>query len=244
MIKAICLNAFIVIHTILFCLWTLLLSCFVDKNSGKIHRYAIVPWAKIILWVCRIKVFTSGLENIIAKRPHIFMANHQSFFDIFVLLACLPVDVKFVFKKELMKIPIFGLALRRVGNIAIERKDTMKAIQSMNKAAESIINGASVVMFPEGTRSKDGRLLPFKKGGFHMAFRAGCDIIPVTICNSCRIVSRGSLKINKGVIHLHVGVPVSTRNYNEKNIEELITRVSNAVAKEVCRDNFGLELDL
>ncbi len=222
------LNAFIAVHSSALCLWGLMLSLF-DRDGKRVHFYAAVPWARVILWVCGVKVRTSGLENVEPEVPRIYMTNHQSFFDIFGLLANIPVDFKFIMKQELMKIPLLGPAMRRVGYIGIEREDPRQAVKSMRQAAQRIRGGVSVVMFPEGTRSLDGRLLPFKRGGFNLALKSGCDIVPVAISGSNRIVPKGSLKINKGSFDIHIGHPISIKDYDRKNIEQLMDRVRESM---------------
>ncbi|MBW1701874.1 MAG: 1-acyl-sn-glycerol-3-phosphate acyltransferase [Deltaproteobacteria bacterium] len=224
MVRFLWLHAFNGIHTVLFCIWGIMLSPF-DKNGRKVHLYAAVPWAKLILWSCGIKVTPKGNENIDPKVSRIYMTNHQSYFDIFALLAYLPVDFKFVMKQELMRIPLFGLAMRKAGYIGIERDDPKKAILSMNKAAERIKGGASLVVFPEGTRGIGGELQPFKRGGFTLALKTGCDIVPVAICNSYKIVPKGSLKINRGGFELTIGKPISVQAYYKKDINQLMDRV-------------------
>ena len=232
MIRFLCLNAFIALHTTIFCLFALLISLF-DRKGGGIHHYCAAPWARTILWVCGIKVLPKGLENVDAQMPCIYMTNHQSYFDIFALLACLPVDFKFILKQELMRIPLFGLAMRRAGYIGIERKDPRKAVQGINRAAEKMKAGASLVIFPEGTRSMDGRLQRFKRGGFNLALKSGCDIVPVTISNSYRIVPKGSLKINKGSFDIHIGKPISVKVYNRRNITQLMERMRDTMLSQM-----------
>jgi 1-acyl-sn-glycerol-3-phosphate acyltransferase len=228
MIRFLCLNAFIAVHTILFSLWGLLLSPF-DKKGRLVHFYTAVPWAKGILWACGIKVRPRGQERIDPQTPRIYMTNHQSYFDIFALLAYLPVDFKFIVKQELMKIPLFGAAMRRAGYIGIARGDPRKAIKSMNEAAEKIRNGTSVVMFPEGTRSADGRLQVFKRGGFNLAIRSGCDIVPVAIVDSHLIVPKGSLRINRGSFDIHFGDPISVKEHTRKTANQLMDQVRQAM---------------
>jgi 1-acyl-sn-glycerol-3-phosphate acyltransferase len=232
MIRFLSLNAFIAIYTIILCSWVSLLSFF-DKNGRIIHSYASVPWARVILRVCGIKVRVKGQENTDPKVPLIYMTNHQSYFDIFALLAYVPVDFKFIVKQELMRIPIFGFSMRRAGYIGIEREDPRKSIRSINEAVEKIRNGASVVIFPEGTRSVDGRLQSFKRGGFSLALKSGCDIVPVAISNSYRIVPKGSLKINKGSFDIHIGRPISVKGYNRKNVRQLMDRVRDAILSQM-----------
>jgi 1-acyl-sn-glycerol-3-phosphate acyltransferase len=231
MIRFIFLNAFIGFHSLIFCLWGFLLSFF-DRDGHLIHAYVAVPWAKVILWVCGIQVRTTGRENLAPKVSRVYMTNHQSYFDIFALLANLSVDFKFILKQELMKIPFLGLAMRKARYIGIEREDPRKAVKSMADAAERIKSGASVVIFPEGTRSVDGRLQPFKKGGFSLALKAGCDIVPVVIIDSYRIVPKGSLRINKGSFDMHIGEPISVIGFNKRNIGELMDLVRRMMQEE------------
>ena len=232
MIRFICLNGFIAINTIIFCIWSYIIALF-DNEGRLIHLYVARPWARSILWVCGIKVRTEGRENLDARLPRIYMTNHQSYFDIFALLAFLPVDFKFILKQELMKIPLLGFSMRRAGYIGIEREDPRKAVQSIIKAAERIKNGASVVIFPEGTRSIDGKLQPFKRGGFNLALRSGCDIVPVTISDSYRIVPKGSLKINKGSFGIHIGKPISAEGYDKRNVTQLMDLVRDAMLSQM-----------
>jgi 1-acyl-sn-glycerol-3-phosphate acyltransferase len=228
MIRSVLLNAFIAVYTLLLSLGAAGVSLF-DRNRRHIHLYCAVPWAKTILAVAGIRVRVEGLANLGPGRPHIFMCNHQSFFDIFVLLARLPGDFRFILKKELMGIPVFGRAMKGAGYIPIDRGDPRRAVQSMNEAAERIRRGASVLLFPEGTRSEDGRLQGFKPGGFHLALKAGCDIVPVVILNSHRVAPKGSLRIGRGEISLHIGRPLPAGGYTRKRVPELMERVRESM---------------
>ncbi len=232
MIRYISLNAFIAVWTIIMSTWGIMISM-VDKTGRKVHFYCAVPWAKLILRVCGIRVRVSGLGNLDTEVPRIYMTNHQSFFDIFALLACLPVNFKFILKQELMNLPVFGPATRRAGYIGIERDDPRKAVKSMNQAAERIKNGASVLIFPEGTRSPDGRLGQFKKGGFSLAVKSGCDIVPVAISGSYRIAPKGSLRIKKGSFSLSIGKPISLANHTKRKIPQLMDQVKEAMLRQM-----------
>ena len=229
MLRFLWLHVFNVTHTILFCLWGILVSLF-DKNGKKVHFYAAVPWAKLILWSCGIKVRANGRENIDSQVSRIYMTNHQSYFDIFALLAYIPVHFKFILKKELMRIPLFGLAMRKAGYIAIDRDDPKEAVQSMRQAAEKLKSGASLVVFPEGTRSIDGRLLPFKRGAFNLAIRTGSDIVPLAIRNSYLIVPKGSLKIDRGGFEIAIGKPIPTEGYTKKEISRIMDKVRESIS--------------
>ncbi len=236
MIRAIYLNLFIGIHTLIFCLWGLLLSLF-DQKGRVIHFYCAAPWAKIILWVCGARVTFKGLENVDPGVPRIYMCNHQSYFDVFALMAYLPVELKFIMKQELVRLPIFGLTVKRAKHIGIDRKDPRRAVEGLKQAVERIRNGVPVLIFPEGTRSVDGRLQAFKRGGFNLALRSGCDIVPLGVTNSYRIQPKGSLRISKGSFSIHIGRPISVQGYSRKNLTELMDRVREAIMRLMNEGN-------
>jgi 1-acyl-sn-glycerol-3-phosphate acyltransferase len=187
----------------------------------------------MILWVCGVKVQVMGLENIKNHVPYVYMTNHQSYFDIFALLAFIPSDFKFILKQELMKIPILGFSMRKAGYISIDREDPRRAVRSLNEAARRIKSGTSVVIFPEGTRSPDGVLQPFRPGGFHLALKSGCEIVPVAIAGSFRIVPKGSLKINRGRFTLSLGKPMALDPYSKKDMGLLMNRVREAMLDQM-----------
>jgi len=233
MIRFILLNAFIAVHTIVMSLYGIVLSFF-DRSGGRlVHFNCASPWAKAILWVCGVRVQINGLDHVKEGVQSIYMVNHQSIFDIFTLLACLPVDFKFLLKQELMKVPFFGAAMKRAGYISIDRENPRKAVKSMNEAAEKIKNGASVLIFPEGTRGQDGRLQTFKSGGFHLALKSGSDIVPVAIVDSHLIVPKGSFRIKKGTILMNIGPSIPTRDCSRKDMNQLMDRVRDAMLNEM-----------
>ncbi len=197
------------------------------------HAYCAVPWSKSILWVCGIKVRVLGLENLEADVPRIYMVNHQSYFDIFTLLAHLPVQFKFVLKEELMRVPFLGPAMRKAKYVGIERDDPRKAVKSMNEAADRFREGASILIFPEGTRSPDGQLQPFKPGGFHLALKIKGDIVPVSIVGTHRIVPKGSLRIEKGEATMVIGKPILIEGYSKKTMDQLMERVYQAMFQQI-----------
>lgn len=232
MLRYILLNAFIGLFSVLMCIWALIIPIF--GGSGRaVHFRCAVPWAKVILRVCGLRVTVRGRENVNPEMPRIYMCNHQSFFDIWTLLAFLPVDFKFILKQELMKIPLLGPAMTGAGYIGIERKDPRNAVKSIALAAKRIKDGASVLIFPEGTRSVDGRLQSFKRGGFNLAFKSGCDIVPVVINGSNRVAKKGSLRIHKSSYSLYIGEPIPLSGYRKKDIQRLMDNVHEVIAKQL-----------
>ena len=232
MLRFIFLNVFLFFYSILFSLWGIAISI-KDPKGRRVHAYCAVPWSKSILWVCGIKIRVLGLENLEPETPRIYMVNHQSYFDIFTLLANLPVQFKFVLKQELMRVPFLGPAMRRAKYVGIDRDDPRKAIKSMNQAADRFREGASILIFPEGTRSPDGRLQPFKPGGFHLALKIKGDIVPVSIVGTHRIVPKGSLRIEKGEATMVIGKPILIKDYSKKTMDQLMERVHQAMFQQM-----------
>jgi len=157
------------------------------------------------------------------------MGNHQSNFDILALYSGLPHHFSWIAKQELFRIPLFGYAMKRAGYLPLDRSDGRKALKTMDYAAKKIRSGVSVIVFPEGTRSMDGKLLPFKRGGFLLAARAGVPIVPVTISGSAQVNPPKRLEVRKGTVSLRFGDPVPTEGATGKRRDELISRVREAI---------------
>jgi 1-acyl-sn-glycerol-3-phosphate acyltransferase len=180
------------------------------KDSGNlVHRVGGL-WARTIIRASGIKVDVEGRDNIPMGKPIVFACNHASQFDILIMYEALPVQFRFVVKKELFKIPFLGLVMRLAGYIPIDRSGGKAALRSLHEAAERVKNGASIIIFPEGTRSPDGRLRPFKMGGILIAIKAGCPIVPIAISGSHNVLPKGSLRVRSGRIKVTIGLPVQT----------------------------------
>lgn len=175
--------------------------------SGRSYAAHARLWARLALALNNTPVSLRGAEYL-PDGPFIMMSNHQSGFDILSLIAAVPRRIYWIAKKELFDIPVFGPSMRRGGYIPLDRSDGRKALKSMDHAASIIRQGSSVVMFPEGTRTKDGRLLPFKRGGFMLAVRAGVPIIPVTINGSGRVNPGGLIRLYSGGITITLHPPI------------------------------------
>lgn len=175
--------------------------CTLFDSSGRSYAFHARLWARFGLALNNTPAELRGAEHL-PDGPFILMSNHQSNFDILALIATVPRRIYWIAKKELFNIPIFGSSMRRGGYIPLDRSDGRKALKSMENAAAIIRQGSSVVMFPEGTRSRDGQLLPFKRGGFMLAARAGVPVIPVTINGSGRVNPSGLVKLSSGRISL------------------------------------------
>jgi len=175
--------------------------------SGRLYALHARLWARLALALNGVTVTLAGAEHL-PDGPVIFMSNHQSNFDILALLAAMPRQIHWIAKKELFEIPVFGPSMRRGGYIPLDRGDGRKALQSMDEAAATIRQGKSVVLFPEGTRTQDGNLLPFKRGGFILARKADVPVIPITINGSGRINPANQIRLFSGDIRITLHPPV------------------------------------
>ncbi|MBI3544655.1 MAG: 1-acyl-sn-glycerol-3-phosphate acyltransferase [Deltaproteobacteria bacterium] len=167
-------------------------------------------WAPGLLWGARARLDVRGLENVDFSKPHVFVANHLSTIDIPVLFRALPANVHFIIKRELLWVPFVGAYAWAMGMIFVDRADNSKAIANLKRMAHLIRGGRSVIAFPEGTRSRDGAVLPFKRGAFIAAIEAGVPIVPVAIRGSGQVLPRKGFRVRPGLIHVVVGKPFPT----------------------------------
>ncbi|VAW39348.1 Acyl-CoA:1-acyl-sn-glycerol-3-phosphate acyltransferase [hydrothermal vent metagenome] len=188
-------------------------------------------WARITCRIAGVRVQIEGLENIEADQTYIFAANHASQFDIFTLQGYFPHDFRWIAKKELFRIPIFGTAMQRTGFIAMDRTHGRAALKSLNKAAEQIAGGTSVIIFPEGTRSRDGRLHPFKAGAIMLAIKAGVPVVPIGINGTYEILPKGRLLADSGEVVIRVGTPIPTADFTAHDKQELARQLHDRVEK-------------
>jgi 1-acyl-sn-glycerol-3-phosphate acyltransferase len=186
-------------------------------------------FAPVALWAGGARVLVSGREHADPSRPTVYVSNHQSASDIPALLVALPVNVRFVAKKQLRWVPIVGWYLQLAGHIIVDRSNTRAAIASLDEAAKKIRSGISILVFPEGTRSPDGRILPFKKGPFALALKAGVAICPVTVEGSGKLMPKRSLRILPGEIRVKIGKPIDASQYEDDDREGLMRAVRNVV---------------
>jgi 1-acyl-sn-glycerol-3-phosphate acyltransferase len=195
------------------------------RIKTRYYGWAAHGWAKWMLLVSGVKVRVEGMENAPAGQPRIFVSNHQSWYDVFALAARIPGQYRFVAKKELARIPIFGQAWKAAGHICVDRGDRESAVRSLEEAGKLIrSDGSAVVIFAEGTRSRDGRLQPFKKGAFMLALHTGVDITPVGITGSRQVQAKGSWIIRPGRITVRVGNPIAIKDYGFETRDLLIER--------------------
>ena len=189
------------------------------KRNGSYYHSIGKTWARLVLRIFGVKVHLKGIENLEPGKTYVYVSNHASMFDIPVVIASIPDEVRIVYKKELSYVPIWGWCLAVGPYIAIDRFSAKDAMKSLDEAAGKMRGGASVLLFAEGTRTRTGKLQPFKRGAFSLAVRSGISIVPLTINNSFRILPKGSLRIRPADITMFIGTAIPTKGLDGKSDE-------------------------
>jgi 1-acyl-sn-glycerol-3-phosphate acyltransferase len=220
---------------------SLMLSVYDPK--GKRQHWCAQVWCRLIARTTGSQVRVHGLENIRPGTSYVFLSSHQSYMDIPAMLGYLPVQLRIAAKKILFKIPFMGWHLARAGHIPVDRSSTQTAVATMQKAADKIREGICAFVFPEGTRSPDGALHAFKKGGFKLAMQARVPIVPVTIIGSRQVLPKNSIIFRPGPIDMYVDEPIQTANLKDEDLEELMRTVRAQMARHF-RDQAGADFSV
>ncbi|NQT30148.1 MAG: 1-acyl-sn-glycerol-3-phosphate acyltransferase [Candidatus Saganbacteria bacterium] len=228
-----------VIHTVFFYVLTVI-SFFIGttltlillpfcKSKTKAFQTAAHIWAKFLIFSSGLSAQTQGIENIPKDKTLIFAANHQGAADILIVLGCLPIGFRFAIKKELYQTPVFGWYLRQAGYFSVDREVVLSAYRTVKQIIEILKIGESVLIFPEGTRSKTGKLGKFRRGSLLAALKSGAPIVPVAISGSFNLMPRGTWIIHPCPVKFSVGKPIyinSKEDYDNKVLE-----VRDSIAK-------------
>ena len=206
-----------------------IISLAFDRSGKSIHSIGAL-WSRILLFLSGVTVELKGAENLFQDSPQILASNHRGAFDILALQGFIPIQFRWVAKKSLFKIPIIGWSMSLAGYVSIDREKAGSAYKSIERAAEKVKKGASVLIFPEGTRSAAGSLLPFKRGGFLLAIKSGVPIVPVSIRGTENLMKKESILIRPGAVKVVIGKPISTEGVDEK---VLMNEVRKAIEEEL-----------
>ncbi len=186
-------------------------------------------WSKLTCWLalCRIKV--TGHDNLDPKQSYVFVANHQGAFDIFLVYGFLNQNIKWVQKQSLRKIPLVGKASEIAGHVFVDNSSAVSRAITIQKAKKQIVDGVSMMMFPEGSRTRNSKLGRFKRGAFQMAIDMGLPIVPLTINGSYEVLNAQSCIIHPGKMELIIHKPISTENLTDNDIPTLIQQTSDII---------------
>ncbi len=216
----------IVMGTISLLLWPF------DRTGNLQHGCAKI-WNRMVAFTIFARIKVHGVENVRPDRSYVYLANHSSLIDTPALFAYLPYQFKIMAKKELFYVPFMGWHLWTSGNFPVDRGDARKTARSLRGVIDGVKGGKSLVGFPEGTRTPDGRLQEFKPGMFKIAVKAGVPIVPVTIRGTFHLLPKTTLVPKPGRVDVFIGEPIETRGADDKGIDDLIERTRAAIQSKL-----------
>ena len=193
-------------------------------------RMASRLWAPGLLIGAGAKLRIEGLERVDFSKPHVFVANHQSMIDVCALFRALPVPIRFVIKQEIARVPFIGWYARAMGMVFIERGHAREAAERLHGVVSIVRAGASLCAFPEGTRSRDGSIRPFKGGAFQVALQGGLPVVPIAIAGSGAVLPARGFRVRPGTITLRIGDPIPTAGLHAGDRHALAQRAHDAIA--------------
>ena len=218
----------LILNTLLCAIITMIFFPF--NNTAPIHWVQIL-WCRLFFYWLFIPVTIDGKENINPRQSYVFVANHASMFDVFLIYGWLPVVFKWLMKKELRRIPFVGTACKAAGHIYVDRSNAKASAESLNDIKRQLHNGVSTVIFPEGTRSKDGNLGRFHSGAFRIAFDLNLPVVPLSLTGCYNVQRKGEIFVHRHPVHLHIGQPIDISQFEDKN--EAMEIVRQAVEKGI-----------
>jgi 1-acyl-sn-glycerol-3-phosphate acyltransferase len=198
-------------------------------SSGDFVLDLARAWSHWVTSFAGVKIVVENRANLVPNQPYVFMANHASSLDIWAVFVAIPRRIRLIAKKQLARIPLFGWVMWAGRFIFIDRQNGVAARRSIEVAGQRIHDGVSVLIFPEGTRTRDGTLGPFKKGGFHLAIKAGVPIVPVALRGTRELMPAGSLLLRSGTMTVIIGEPIATQGLSDDERVTLSDRVRSAV---------------
>ena len=218
-------------------IFTIFISFF-DRGGRFFHLYVLKPWARVVLWLAGTRFTVNGLENVKPEiRSCIVVFNHQSHLDIPLIIYTIPLQIRFIGKIELSRVPFFGMAALRTGHFFINRRNHREALEGIRAAGNAVREkGLSLVFAPEGTRSSDGNLLPFKKGAFVTAIETKLPILPVTIDGTAQRLPKGSLKARRGSVLVTIHPLVTTSELTYEDRDNLINKVREVMERPLKKE--------
>ena len=196
------------------------------KNAEFVHKVQQF-WSRSFFWLMFLPVSVDGQEHIVPGQSYVFVANHQSMFDVWLVYGWLPVIFKWLMKAELRKVPFVGTGCKAAGHIFIDRRNTKAAMESLKEVEKQLVNGVCTVIFPEGTRSLNGEVGKFKRGAFQIAWDLGLPVIPLSLDGCYEVLPKGKPFVYRAPVHMHIGEPIDLKQFSDQN--EAIEAVRNAV---------------
>ena len=220
----------VVLHTCLSSPSVMLLKAL---SSPRAEEAVLKAWMRGVLLFSGVDLTASGLENLDPAGRYVFVSNHQSLFDVPAVNTALPVPVRFVAKRSLLKVPIFGAGMRSVGTVCIDREDKSDTVRRLKQAQASVGQKASIHFFAEGTRSQDGRLRAFKKGAAAMALSLQVPLVPLAVFGTRKIYPKGTMRLQPGTAHVSVGTPIAPGPQDTPEERVRLTALARAAVRDL-----------
>ena len=196
------------------------------RNAEFVHKVQQF-WSRSFFWLMFLPVSVDGEEHIQKGQSYVFVSNHQSMFDVWLIYGWLPVIFKWLMKAELRKVPFVGTGCKAAGHIFVERRNAKAAMESLREVEKQLVNGVSTVIFPEGTRSLNGEVGRFKRGAFQIALDLGLPVIPLSLDGCFEVLPKGKPFVHRHPVHMHIGEPIVLKQFDDPN--DAIEAVRNAV---------------
>ena len=206
------------------------------RNAEFVHKVQQF-WSRSFFWLMFLPVSVDGIEHIEPKQSYVFVANHQSMFDVWLVYGWLPVIFKWLMKAELRKVPFVGTGCKAAGHIFVDRRNAKAAMESLKEVEKQLVDGVCTVIFPEGTRSLNGEVGRFKRGAFQIALELGLPVIPLSLKGCFEVLPEGKAYVTRHPVHMHIGEPIDLKQFKnaegEIDANAAIEAVRNAVIEGI-----------
>jgi len=210
--------------TIFTAIFTIVLVPF--RNTEFVHREQQF-WSRACYWLMFIPVSVDGMEHIQPGQSYVFVSNHQSMYDVWLIYGWLPVVFKWLMKAEIRRVPFVGTACKAAGHIFVDRRKAKASMESLREIEKQLSNGVCTVIFPEGTRTMDGEVGRFKRGAFQIAIDLGLPVIPLSLDGCFEVMPKGQPYVTRHPVHMYIGEPIDLKQFDDPN--DAIEAVRNAV---------------
>lgn len=212
-----------------------LLAFLLDPIKQRLVQPIIRFWGRSIMRFCFIPVIVTGRENALKVPAAVFVSNHHSMLDIFTLLGYIPHNSGFLAKKQVIWVPIIGWLLLIFGHVRVDRSNPRRSLESVQRCIKAIKSGWSIIIFPEGTRTGDGSISPFKSGSLKIPLRTGAPVVPVTIAGAYKVMRKKTFAVHKYPVVVHIGEPVSTEGLDVKDFKPFVQSIENQIRETYKR---------
>ncbi|MGK2925947.1 MAG: lysophospholipid acyltransferase family protein [Lysobacterales bacterium] len=217
-----------IVMTVVFSMLTVIFAWLVNPNFAS--RVFGGAWARVVASLTPIRIVIEGAEHAQSDRSYVVASNHQSIYDILVIYGWLRLDLKWVMKQELRKMPAIGIGCEKAGHIFVERRNPKQAAAAITAALERLGDGIGIMFFPEGTRSPDGRLLPFKKGAFRTAIDQQIPLLPITLVGTRDVIPARTLRLFPGTVRMVIHPPIETAGMTVEQVDELLQHARRVIS--------------